>query len=188
MSAHLRLMTDAGLEAKRIGAGFHDLIGVAAEYMLLHKAIDENFTKYTPNAGIADLKRAICDRYRADYGVEFTDPEVIVSAGGKQALYNAALALFGPGDEVITHSPYWPTLTEQIKLADATPVLARTSAEDGFAIRADAILAAVTPRYCASSNSDSPLRSECAKWRPGCSRPATSVVALRNPTDGRTIA
>src|SRR5207237_969269 len=111
-----------------------------------HKAIDENFTKYTPNAGIADLKRAICDRYCADYGVEFTDPEVIVSAGGKQALYNAALALFGPGDEVITHSPYWPTLTEQIKLADATPVLARTSVEDGFAIRADAILAAVTPR------------------------------------------
>ena len=82
---------------------------------------------YTPVAGIADLKRAICDRYQADYGVEYQESEVIVTAGGKQALYNTALALFGPGDEVITHAPYWPTLTEQIKLADATPVLVRTA-------------------------------------------------------------
>ena len=69
-----------------------------------------------------------------------------MTAGGKQALYNAALALFGPGDEVITHAPCWPTLAEQVKLADATPVLVRTHAEDGFAVHADAILAAVTPR------------------------------------------
>src|SRR4029077_19124562 len=96
--------------------------------------------------GIADLKRAICDRYKTDYGVEYTESEVIVTAGGKQALYNAALSLFGPGDEVITHAPYWPTLTEQIKLAEATPVLARTYADDGFAIRAGTILDAVTPR------------------------------------------
>ena len=88
--------------------------------------------------GIAELKRAICDRYRTDYGVEYAESEVIVTAGGKQALYNTALTLFGPGDEVITHAPYWPTLTEQIKLADATPVLVRTHAEDGFAIRARA--------------------------------------------------
>ena len=87
-----------------------------------HQAIDANFTKYTPNAGSADLKRAICDRYRADYGVEYAESEVIVSAGGKQALFNTALALFGPGDEVIIHSPCWPTLPEQIKLAEATPV------------------------------------------------------------------
>ncbi len=79
-----------------------------------------------------------------DYGVEYAESEVIVTAGGKQALFNAALALFGRGDEVITHAPYWPTLTEQVKLADATPVLVRTHADDGFAIRADAILDAVT--------------------------------------------
>src|SRR5439155_3066294 len=57
-----------------------------------------------------------------------------------------ALALFGRGDEVITHAPCWPTLTEQVKLADATPVVVRTQPEDGFAIRAKAILDAVTPR------------------------------------------
>ena len=73
--------------------------------------------------------------------------EVIVTAGGKQALFNTALALFGPGDEVITHAPYWPTLPEQIKLADATPV-ARADARRGRLRdpRASAILDAITPR------------------------------------------
>src|SRR6185436_12618548 len=111
-----------------------------------HDALDHDFTKYTPAAGIAELKRAVVDRYRTDYGVDYKDNEVILTAGGKQALYNTALVLFGPGDEVVTHAPYWPTLTEQIKLAEATPVLARTYPEDGFAIRAATILDAVTPR------------------------------------------
>src|SRR4029078_8859990 len=94
---------------------------------------------------IADLKRAICDRYRTDYGVEYQESEVIVSAGGKQELYNTAVSLFGPGDEVITHAPFWPTIPEQIKLADATPVLVHTKADDGFAIRASTILEKINP-------------------------------------------
>src|SRR4249920_1227173 len=118
----------AGVEVIDFGAGEPDFPTPEPIKSAAHRAIDENFTKYTPNAGIAELRRAIADRYRADYGVEFSEAEVIVSAGGKQALYNTALALFGPGDEVITHSPHWPTLIEQIKLADATPVLAHTSA------------------------------------------------------------
>src|SRR5438034_11245352 len=136
----------AGIEVIDFGAGEPDFPTPDAIKAAAHAAIDANFTKYTPTPGIADLKRAICDRYRTDYGVEYSEAEVIVSAGGKQALFNAALALFGPGDEVITHAPFWPTLTEQVKLADATPVLVRTYAEDGFAIRAAAILDAVTPR------------------------------------------
>jgi aspartate aminotransferase len=109
-------------------------------------AIDANFTKYTTNSGTEDLKRAVAARYLQDYGVEYSTSEIIITAGGKQALYNAAMVLFGPGDEVITHMPGWPTLVEQIKLAEATPVIVRTHAEDGFSLRADAILAAVTPR------------------------------------------
>src|SRR5665811_1811068 len=97
-------------------------------------------------AWISGRRYAVGDRYRADYGVDYADSEVIVSAGGKQALFNAALSLFGPGDEVITHAPCWPTLPEQIKLADASPVLVRTHAEDGFAIGGRAILDAITPR------------------------------------------
>ena len=96
------------------------------------EAIDTDFTKYTPNAGIADLKDAIGTSYRAMYGVEYGPSETIVTAVGKQALYNVALALFGSGDEVITHSPGWPTIVEQIKLADAEPVIVRTAPEEGF--------------------------------------------------------
>jgi aspartate aminotransferase len=135
-----------GVEVIDFGAGEPDFGTPPAINAAAHAAIDQDFTKYTPVAGIAELRRAICERYRADYGVEYKESEVIVSAGGKQALFNTALALFGPGDEVITHAPYWPTLSEQVKLAEATPVLVRTHPEDGFAIRAAAILDAVTPR------------------------------------------
>src|SRR3989441_12721158 len=136
----------SGVHVIDFGAGEPDFPTVEVAKVAAHQAIDANFTKYTPNAGTADLKRAICDRYRADYGVDYRESEVIVNAGGKQALYNTALALFGPGDEVLTHEPDWPTIPEQIKLADATPVAVPTSAADGFAIRASAILERVTPR------------------------------------------
>src|SRR5262245_70936 len=135
-----------GVEVIDFGAGEPDFPTPDAVKAAGHQAIDQNFTRYTPTPGIVELKCAICDRYRADYDVDYKEPEVIVTAGGKQALYNAALTLWGPGDEVITHAPYWPTLTEQIKLADATPVLARTYPEDGFAIRVRTIVDAVTPR------------------------------------------
>jgi aspartate aminotransferase len=135
-----------GVEVLDFGAGEPDFATPAAVNAAAKQAIDDDFTKYTPVAGTADLRRAICDRYRADYGVEYKENEVITSAGGKQALYNTALTLFGPGDEVIVHAPYWPTLAEQVKLAEATPVIVRTTAAEGFAITAAAILSAVTPR------------------------------------------
>ena len=109
-------------------------------------AIDANFTKYTTNSGTEELKKAIVARYRTDYGVEYATNEVIVTAGGKQALYNAVMVLFSAGDEVITHMPGWPTLVEQIKLADATPVVVHTHAEDGFVLTAGTFLNAITPK------------------------------------------
>lgn len=146
VTATVDRMRRAGIDVIDLGAGEPDFPTPDPIKAAAHAAIDQNFSKYTPVGGFAELKRAICDRYRADYGVDYSESEVIVSAGGKQALYNTALALFGPGDEVITHAPYWPTLTEQVKLAEATPVVVRTRPEDGFAIRATAILGAVTPR------------------------------------------
>jgi aspartate aminotransferase len=135
-----------GVDVVDFGAGEPDFPTPPHVSAAAHKAIDANFTKYTNNSGTEDLKKAIVERHRLDNGVEYGTAEVIVSAGGKQALYNSVLALFGPGDEVITHMPGWPTLVEQIKLAEATPVIVRTHVEDGFRITADLILAAVTPR------------------------------------------
>ena len=135
-----------GIDVIDFGAGEPDFPTPRHISEAAKAAIDANFTKYTTNSGTEDLKRAVAARYRTDYGVEYATSEIIITAGGKQALYNAVMVLFGPGDEVITHMPGWPTLVEQIKLAEATPVIVRTHAEDGFSLRADTILAAVTPR------------------------------------------
>jgi aspartate aminotransferase len=154
-----------GIDVLDFGAGEPDFptpahIGAAAK-----AAIDANFTKYTTNSGTEDLKRAVAKRYLADYGVEYSTSEIIITAGGKQALFNAVMALFGSGDEVITHMPGWPTLVEQIKLAEATPVIVRTYPEDGFRLRADTFLAAMTPRTGALIDEESmaAIAEEAAK-------------------------
>jgi aspartate aminotransferase len=141
----LRLKAE-GVDVVDLGAGEPDFPTPEHVANAAHAAIDAHFTKYTTNSGTDEMKRAVCARYRDDYGVEYAPSETIITAGGKQALYNAAMCLFGSGDEVITHLPGWPTLVEQIKLADATPVVVRTHLEDGFRLRAETILAAITPR------------------------------------------
>jgi aspartate aminotransferase len=109
-------------------------------------AIDDNFTRYTAAAGMPELRDAVCARYKSDYGVDISAAEVLMTVGGKQALFNAALALVDPGDEVVTHAPYWPTIPEQVKLVGGVPVIVPTKSEEGFAVKAEAIIAAMTPR------------------------------------------
>lgn len=135
-----------GVDVVDLGAGEPDFPTPEHIKAAARAAIDANFTKYTPSAGIMPLREAVCARYLQDYGVEYRPEEVIITAGAKQALYNAAVALFDQGDEVITHAPYWPTIPEQIKLAGATPVIVHTHADDGFAIHAEPILSAITAR------------------------------------------
>ncbi len=135
-----------GVDVVDLGAGEPDFPTPEHIKAAARAAIDANFTKYTPSAGIMELREAVCSRYRQDYGVEYRPDEVIITAGAKQALYNAAMVLFDDGDEVITHAPYWPTIPEQIKLAGATPVIVQTHAEDGFAIHAEPIVNAITAR------------------------------------------
>jgi aspartate aminotransferase len=135
-----------GVDVVDLGAGEPDFPTPPHAMAAAREALDRQFTKYTANMGILELREAVGFRYREDYGVAYAPDEVILTAGGKQALFHAALALFNPGDEVITHVPGWPTIVEQIKLAGASPVVVRTKAEEGFALKADVLLAAVTPR------------------------------------------
>lgn len=136
----------AGADVVDLSVGEPDFATPPHVAAAAREAIDQGFTKYTANAGIRELRAAIADHYRALYGIAVGEAGTLVTAGGKQALFNAALALFGPGDEVITHSPGWPTIPEQVRLAGATPVVVRTHADEGFALRADAVIAAMTPR------------------------------------------
>lgn len=145
VAAEADRLRSMGIDIVDLGAGEPDFSTPSHVVEAARRALDAGFTKYTTNVGIHELRQAIVDRYFEWYGVQYTAAETIVTAGGKQALYNASLALFGPGDEVITHSPGWPTIPEQIKLAEATPVIVRTHPEDGFRLHADAFLSALTP-------------------------------------------
>lgn len=135
-----------GIDLVDLGAGEPDFATPVHIKTAGLAAISDDFTKYTPNAGIHELREAICTRYRTDYGVVYEPSDVIVTAGGKQALFNTAMALYGSGDEVITHAPGWPSLVDQIRLADADVAIVRTHPEDGFALGADAVCDAIGPR------------------------------------------
>jgi aspartate aminotransferase len=146
LAADAERLRRAGFDVVDFSAGEPDFPTPAHVKQAGKAAIDANFTRYTAAPGILELREAICARYRQDYGVDIAPTEVLITVGGKQALFNAALALFDPGDEVITHAPYWPTIPEQVKLMGATPVIVTTRSADGFAVHAEAVIAAITPK------------------------------------------
>lgn len=134
-----------GVDVVDLGAGEPDFPTPAHICAAGHAAIDAQRTKYTANMGTLELRQAVAARYKLDYGVTYAPDEIVITAGGKQALYHAAIGLFGPGDDVVTHAPGWPTIVEQIKIAGAKPIVVRTRAEDGFVPSADLLLSALTP-------------------------------------------
>jgi aspartate aminotransferase len=110
------------------------------------RAIRQGFTKYTPVGGTETLKEAVCYRIKADLGLDYGPEEIAATSGGKQALYNIAQALWGPGDEVLIPAPYWVSYPAMILLAGATPVIVATRAENGFKLSAAELAGAVTEK------------------------------------------
>jgi aspartate aminotransferase len=110
------------------------------------RALDENRTKYTPTAGIAPLRKAICDWHQAQLGSSYEPLESIVSVGGKHVIFNTVNALINRGDEVLIPAPYWVSYPDIVKYVNGTPVIVPTDAEDGFCLRAEQVEKAITPR------------------------------------------
>jgi aspartate aminotransferase len=108
------------------------------------EALAQNFTKYTAETGIWELRDAIAQKYNRDYGTHYTADNVLVTSGAKQALYNIAAALFEPGDEVLIPIPYWVSFPEQIKLVGAKPVFIHTA--KNFQLSAQLVKEHITPR------------------------------------------
>jgi len=151
-SATLRV-TRRALELKRqgvpvidFGAGEPDFASPAVAVEAAREALAAGFTKYTANNGIPELREALAERYRRDFGAPWDAADTLVTVGGKGALFEAALALFEAGTEVVLHSPAWVSFVEQIRFAGATPVAVPTDGADGFAIRAEPLVAALGPR------------------------------------------
>ncbi len=110
------------------------------------KAIDSGFTKYTPVAGIPGLKKAIVNKFKNENGFDYTDKEVIVGVGGKQCIFNLALAVLNPGDEVIVPAPYWVSYADIALVAGAKPIILECGIEQGFKLLPAQLEAAITPK------------------------------------------
>jgi aspartate aminotransferase len=110
------------------------------------KAIDENYSTYTPVEGYAELKEAICKKFKRDNDLDYKPSNIVVSTGAKQSLYNIAQVMLNEGDEVILPAPYWVSYYEIIKLSGGVPVEVPTSIETDFKITAAQLEKAITPK------------------------------------------
>jgi aspartate aminotransferase len=109
------------------------------------KAIDDNWSHYTPVPGYLDLRQAICEKLKRDNNLDYKPEEIVASTGAKQSLANTILALVDDGEEVIIPTPYWVTYSELVKIARGKVVEVHTSLESGFKITASQLEAAITP-------------------------------------------
>ncbi len=110
------------------------------------RAIRENWSHYTPVAGLPDLREAICGKFKRDNGLEYKPENIVVSTGAKQSLANAILSLVDEDDEVIIPTPYWVTYSELVKIARGKVVEVKSSAANGFKVTAEEVEAAITDR------------------------------------------
>lgn len=109
-------------------------------------AIDSNFCRYTAVPGIRELRKAVCGYYSNQYDLTIRPENVIISNGGKQALYNYIMCTVNPGDEVIIPAPYWVSYPAIVELAGGVPVYVEAGPEDGFKVTPDKIRKAITPK------------------------------------------
>lgn len=110
------------------------------------KAIDDNYSTYSPVDGYLDLKEAICRKFKRDNNLDYTPANIVVSTGAKQSLYNIAQVMINPGDEVILPAPYWVSYYEIIKIAGGIPVEVPTTVESDFKITPEQLAQAITPK------------------------------------------
>ncbi|TLX73301.1 pyridoxal phosphate-dependent aminotransferase [Labilibacter sediminis] len=110
------------------------------------KAIDENFSKYTPVPGLPVLREAICTKFKRDNQLDFNPSQIVVSNGAKQSIANIILSLVGPGDEVIIPAPYWVSYIEIVNLAQAGNVVVEAGIDQDFKITPEQLEAAITPK------------------------------------------
>ncbi len=110
------------------------------------KAIDENYSTYSPVDGYMELKEAICRKFKRDNNLDYKPANIVVSTGAKQSLYNVAQCMLNDGDEVILPAPFWVSYSEIIKMSGGIPVEVPTSIEDDFKMTATQLEAAITPK------------------------------------------
>jgi aspartate aminotransferase len=135
-----------GVAVVDLGVGEPDFDSPPSVVAAAQRALDAGFTRYTAAAGIPELRRGIAQRYQKRHSAPWGADQVAVTVGAKAALFELALALFEPGDEVVLPTPAWVSFPAQVEITGATVVAVPMRAEDGFAVRAEPLIAAFSPR------------------------------------------
>jgi aspartate aminotransferase len=141
-----KAMKAEGIDVCGFGAGEPDFDTPEHIKRAAIEALEAGFTKYTPSAGIPELRQAIADKLAADNGLNYRAGQVVVSNGAKHACYNAILATCQPGDEVIIPAPYWVSYPDMVRLVGAEPVIVPTSERNAWKMRPEDFENAMTPR------------------------------------------
>jgi aspartate aminotransferase len=138
-------MRAAGIDVVDLGAGEPDFDTPQNIKDAANRAMREGKTKYTPTAGTRDLQQAIINFYQREFGATYERNEVMATAGGKQAVFNAVVSLINPGDEVLIPKPYWVTFPEIVTFARGKSVFIETE-ENEFVLTAEMVHKAITPK------------------------------------------
>jgi aspartate aminotransferase len=141
-----KAMKAEGIDVCGFGAGEPDFDTPEHIKQAAIAALEAGFTKYTPSAGLPELRQAIADKLEADNQLSYRASQVVVSSGAKHSCYNAILATCQPGDEVLIPSPYWVSYPDMVRLAGAEPVIVQTTERNGWKMRASDFENAMTPR------------------------------------------
>lgn len=146
IDAMFKQMKADGIDVIGFGAGEPDFNTPDNIKQAGIEAIEHNVTRYTPSAGTVELRQAVCDRMKADYGLDYKPSQVVVSSGAKHLVYLALRAMVNPGDEVILPAPYWVSYIELIRMVGGVPVVVTDTEEEHFKLSAEKLEAAITPK------------------------------------------
>lgn len=146
IDAMFKQMKADGIDVIGFGAGEPDFNTPDSIKEAAVKAIEDNKTRYTPAAGIMELRKAACQRLRDDCGLDYQPTQIVAASGAKHSVYIALQVLVNPGDEVILPAPFWVSYYELIKMAGGVPVVVTATEEENFKLTAEKLSAAITPK------------------------------------------
>ena len=146
VSTKAKTLRAQGRDVIDFGLGEPDFNTPANVIRAAEHAMAEGYTKYTPPVGLPELRRVIAEKLKRENQLDFTPEQIVVSCGAKHVLYNLAMLLVGPGDEVIIPGPCWVTYPAQVEMAGATPVVIPTTMEADFKITGEVLRRYMTPK------------------------------------------
>ncbi len=146
ISAKAKAMKQAGESVVSFGVGEPDFNTPAHIIEAAKVALDNGHTKYTPSSGLLPLRKAICEKFKRDNGLDYEPSQIIVSNGAKHSIFNACYALLNEGDEVIIPAPYWLTYPEVVKVVGGVPQYLYCKKENKYKFTAEELKAAITPK------------------------------------------